>query len=398
MTNVDVLTAPLKPAPGMSSTTREAKQEDRPAPPQPAPIVSQGTPAPVGKGKAPRFSPPLWLVAVIGALALVVAYVYVPRLYFVGTDDAYVEADVVSVVPKVSAYVVALHVTDNSAFKKGQLLVELDPRDFQTAVLSAQANMQAAQAAETDAQAQLSEQNLLIAADNATVQGDHATVAFAEQQLNRFALLAQNGSGTVENWQQAQSNIGEQRSGLQRDLATLAGADAQLIVLRSRVQQAKAEVARSQAALDQAKLNLSYTKLYAVRSGTVANRTVQVGDFVQAGQTLFSAVPDEVYIIANFDETQLDRLQVGQPVAIHVDAFPRLRLEGHIDSFQRGTGSTFALLPPENATGNFVKIVQRVPVKILLDSAASLTRMVGPGMSVEVSVTVRRPPSWLAWL
>jgi membrane fusion protein, multidrug efflux system len=398
MTNVDVLTAPLKPAPGMSSTTREAEQKDRPAPPQPAPIVAQGTPAPGAKPKGPRLLPPLWLVAVSTALALVVAYVYVPRLYFVGTDDAYVEADVVSVVPKVSAYVSVLHVTDNSAFKKGQLLVELDPRDFETAVLSAEANVQAAQAAAADAQAQLNEQSQMIAADTATVQGDRATVAFAEQQLARFALLARNGSGTVESWQQAQSNIGEQRSGLERDLATLAGADAQLIVLRSRVQQAKAEVARSQAALDQAKLNLSYTKLYAVRSGTVANRTVQVGDYVQAGQTLFSAVPDEVYIIANFDETQLARLQVGQPVAIHVDAFPGLRLEGHIESFQRGTGSTFALLPPENATGNFVKIVQRVPVKILLDSAASLTRMVGPGMSAEVSVTVRRPPSWLAWL
>ena len=398
MTNVDVLTSPLQPSPGMPPVKREATQEDRPAHPQAAPIASQGASTPGGRGKAPRFLPPLWLIAVIGALALVAAYVYVPRLYFVGTDDAYVEADIVSVVPKVSAYVSALHITDNSAFKKGQLLVELDPRDFETAVLSAQANVQGAQAAASDAEAQLNEQSQMIAADTATVQGDRATVAFAEQQLARFALLARSGSGTVENWQQAESNIGQQGSGLQRDLATLAGADAQLIVLRSRVQQAQADVARSQAALDQAKLNLSYTKLYAVRSGTVANRTVQVGDYVQAGQTLFSAVPDEVYVIANFDETQLDRLHVGQPVAIHVDAFPRLRLEGHIDSFQRGTGSTFALLPPENATGNFVKVVQRVPVKILLDSAASLTRMVGPGMSVEVTVTVRHPPGWLAWL
>ena len=142
-------------------------------------------------------------------------------------------------------------------------------------------------------------------------------------------------------------------------------------------------------------LNLSYTKIYAPVSGTVANRTVQVGNFVQPGQTLFSAVPNEVYVIANFKETQLTHMRVGQKVDITVDAFPGLKLHGHINSFQRGTGSYFALLPPENATGNFVKVVQRVPVKILLDDADPKTHLIAPGMSVEATVITKTPPGWL---
>jgi membrane fusion protein, multidrug efflux system len=131
------------------------------------------------------------------------------------------------------------------------------------------------------------------------------------------------------------------------------------VVLESRVEEAKANVVHAQAALDQAKLNLSYTRIYAPTAGTVASRTVQVGNFVQPGQSLFAAVPNEIYVIANYKETQLTHMRAGQPVSIHIDAFPNHTLRGHIDSFQRGTGSNFALLPPENATGNFVKIVQR---------------------------------------
>jgi membrane fusion protein, multidrug efflux system len=166
-------------------------------------------------------------------------------------------------------------------------------------------------------------------------------------------------------------------------------------VLQSQAQQADAVIAEEQAALAQARLNLSYTKIYSVADGSVANRTVQVGNFVQPGQTLFSAVPTVAYIIANFEETRLANMRVGQPVRVRVDAFPNQRLYGHIDSFQRGTGSNFALLPPENATGNFVKVVQRIPVKIDLDGPANALRAISPGMSVEPTVTIASPPPWL---
>jgi membrane fusion protein (multidrug efflux system) len=356
-----------------------------------------GAPAAGDQGR-PRRRFPLWAAAIGGALVAAAAYVYVPRLYVVETDDASFQADTVSIVPKVAAYVSALHVTDNSAFAAGELLVNLDPRDFQAAEDIAAANLQSAQAAQAVAEAQLREQSQVIAADQANVAGDRGTLAFTAEQLTRFQALAKDGFGTAERAQQAVSDNTAQQAAVQRDAATLAAAQGQVQVLQSQVEQAKANVTQAQAALAQAGLNLSYTRIYAPSAGRVASRSVQVGNFVQAGQTLFSAVPNEIYVIANFKETQLARMQAGQPVSIDVDAFPNHTLHGHIDSFQRGTGSNFALLPPENATGNFVKIVQRVPVKILLDDTDQDPRLLGPGMSVEATVTVRTPPGWLAWL
>ena len=214
--------------------------------------------------------------------------------------------------------------------------------------------------------------------------------------MDRFSTLAKEGAATTENWQQAQSEIGVRQAAQQSDTATLNAAQAQVAVLQSQMREGQANVAHAQAVLAQAELNLSYTKIYAPVSGTVANRTVQVGNFVQPGQTLFSAVPDQVYVIANFKETQLTDMRVGQKVDITVDAFPGLKLHGVVNSFQRGTGSYFALLPPENATGNFVKVVQRVPVKILLDGSDRQARMLAPGMSVEATVITHKPPFWLA--
>ncbi len=346
-----------------------------------------------------RLRVPVWTVAIGGALIAAAAYMYVPSLYLVETDDASLQADTVAVTPKIAAYVFALHVTDNSSFASGQLLVELDPRDYQAAVDIADANLQSAQAAEAVAGSQLAEQSKVIAAYEANLGGDRGALIFATQQLARFTHLAKNGAGTIEQAQQAQSNITQREAALQRDIATLAAAQRQSEVLRSRAEEARANVVRAQAVLDQAELNLSYTKIYAPAAGTVASRSVRKGDFVEPGQTLFSAVPDQIYVIADFKETQLTHMHAGQPVTIYVDAFPNHTLYGHIDSFQRGTGSNFALLPPENATGNFVKIVQRVPVKILVDDFDGVPAgMIGPGMSVEATVTIRTLPGWLAWL
>jgi membrane fusion protein (multidrug efflux system) len=311
------------------------------------------------------------------------------------TDDAYVQADTVAVMPKVAGYLTALHVTDNSRFTANQLLVEIDPRDFQVAVHSAESNLQSAQAAKANVLEQLDEQTHLIAAAQATVESDRAILQFAQQQLARYGTLAKAGAGTEERLQQAESDIGQNKATLDHDQAALAAAQAHVGVLQSQAVQADATIEREDAALAQARLNLSYTKISAVADGTVANRTVQVGDFVQPGQTLFSAVPTETYIIANFKETQLARMRVGQSVSVRVDALSGEKLHGHIDSFQRGTGSNFALLPPENATGNFVKIVQRVPVKIILDGPAEALHMISPGMSVEATVTLASPPNWL---
>lgn len=333
-----------------------------------------------------RWRPPLWLLG--AAMLVVLALVfYLPGLFLVETDDATIEADTVTIAPKVPAYVQALHITDNSAFTAGELLVELDPRDYQTARDTAQANLDSAIAQQQAAQAQLATQGQIVEADTAKLTGDRANLTYAQQELTRFETLAKSGAGTREDLQKATADLGVRQGSLQTDQATLAAAQAQLGVLRGQVSEATASIAAARAILAQAKLNLGYTKIYAPVTGTVANRTVRVGDYVQPGQALFSAVPDEVYVIANFKETQLSQIRVEQKVSISVDAFPGVTLHGHVDSFQRGTGSYFALLPPENATGNFVKIIQRVPVKILVDGKPPIG--LAPGMSVEVRVSVR---------
>jgi len=329
---------------------------------------------------------PFWLLGVSGLVVLALI-LYLPGLFLVETDDATIEADTVTITPKVAAYVSALHVTDNSAFTAGQLLVELDPRDFLTARDSAQANLESTIAQQQAAAAQLAAQAQIVAAGAAKLTGDRANLTYAQQEWARFGALATNGAGTREDFQKATAAFGAQQAGLQADQATLAAAQAQFGVLRAQNAEAMASMAAASAALAQAKLNVSYTQITAPVTGTVANRTVQVGDYVQPGQALFSAVPNKVYVIANFKETQLSGMRVGQRVSVRVDALAGLMLAGHVDSFQRGTGAYFALLPPENATGNFVKIIQRVPVKIMLDG--NVPAGLAPGMSVEVFVAIR---------
>jgi membrane fusion protein, multidrug efflux system len=343
----------------------------------------------------PRPRLPFWGIVIAGGLALAVAYISVPPFYIASTDDAYVQADTVSIVPKVAGYVTSLHVTDNSRFKANDLLVEIDPRDFEVAVKVAEANLQSAQAAKANVLEQFAEQNHVTTAAEATIASDRAALQFSQQQFDRYNDLAQRGAGTEQRQQEAVSDVAQRKATLDHDMASLAAAQAQIRVLQSQGKQADATISLQQAQLDQAKLNLSYTKIYATVDGSVANKTVQVGNFVQPGQTLFAAVPTESYIIANFKETQLERMRVGQRVRVRIDAFPNQPLDGHIDSFQRGTGSNFALLPAENATGNFVKVVQRIPVKIVLDGPADARLAISPGMSVEPTVTINAPPRWL---
>jgi membrane fusion protein (multidrug efflux system) len=366
--------------------------------PHPAPSTdlpaAKVVPSPIAAQKR-RTRPPFWITGILVSLALGVAYIFVPQRYIERTDDAYVQADTVSVVPKVSGYVTVLHVTDNSRFKANDLLVEIDPRDFEVAVKIAEANLQTAQAAKANVLEQLAQQNHMVTAAEATITSDRAMLQYSQQQFDRYNDLAQRGAGTEQRLQEAVSDVGQKTATLDHDLAALAAAQAEVRVLQSRGRQADATILLQQAELDQAKLNLSYTKIFARADGSVANKTVQVGNFVQPGQTLFAAVPIEAYIIANFKETQLEHMRLGQRVRVRIDAFPNRHIDGHVDSFQRGTGSSFALLPPENATGNFVKVVQRIPVKIVLDGPADVLLAISPGMSVEPTVTIATPPRWL---
>jgi len=358
---------------------------------------------PDGAAPARAASPRHWsriagLALSVAALATIAFYLSVPELYVVSTDDAYVDAHVVSVVSKVAAYVSALHVDDNSKVATNALLVELDPREYEAAVRTAIADLKSAEASADNTDAQIVEQKAVIAQSEAAIAGDRSTVEFAHQQLARYDELAKTGYGTTQRWQQAQSDSGQSQAALQRDLAALDTARAHIGVLETQRRQALAVIDRQRSILAQTQLNLSYTKIYATETATVANKKIEVGSFVQPGQVLFSTVPNKLYVTANYKETQLTKVRPGQPVTIRIDAFPELRLHGHVDSIQRGTGSQFALLPPENATGNFVKIVQRVPVKVTFDDPEEALRWISPGMSVETSIEVARPPWWLAFI
>ncbi len=366
-----------------------------------SPVPPAGKPADHPQSASHDVRPPrrsLVIAAVLIGLAAVGLYFYLPGLWRVSTDDAYVDAHVVSIVPKVAAYVAKLHVNDNSKVARDDLLLELDPRDFQVAVNIAKADLKSAQANAENIEAQLTEQKSIIAGGEPTVEGDQAVLDFAQQQLDRYKSLANTGSGTVERLQQAESDVGQRRATLEHDRAALEAARAHRAVLETQLLQAKAAIERQQAALEQAQLNLSYTNIRATDAGSVANKTVEVGNYVQPGQVLFSVVPDDLYITANFKETQLSGVRPGQRVTVGVDAFPGLHLKGRVDSIQRGTGSQFALLPPENATGNFVKVVQRVPVKITFDDPGEALRWISPGMSVEAKIYTSKPPRWLSFL
>jgi membrane fusion protein (multidrug efflux system) len=333
------------------------------------------------------------------AVALVAAagYFLVPDLYEASTDDAYVEAHLVSMIPKVPAYVLTLHVDDNSEVKAGDLLIELDPRDYAVQVDLAQANVGAARSKVDEAQAQIVLANAGVYQAEAEVRVVQASAALAATNLHRLSSVADIRGVSTDRIDAATSAVESNTASLAAVKARQQAAMAQSMLAAAQEKTARATLEQAQAQLAQAQLNLSYTKIYAPQSGSIASKSVEQGNYVQPGQLLLSLVPNTVFVVANYKETQLTRVRPGQKVDVFVDAFPKVRLHGHVDSLQRGTGSRFALLPPENATGNFVKVVQRVPVKIVLDQPREALQWISPGMSVETEIYFARRPAWLGF-
>jgi len=307
-------------------------------------------------------------------------YITVGR-FLVSTDDAYVKADTTTIAPKVSGYLREVLVGDNEHVKAGEVLARIDERDFVVALDQARADVAAAQALIASKRAQLEVQQAVIEAAKATVEVDTAAQTFALQENKRYTDLAASGYGSVQNAQAAQSRNASAQAAILRDTAQVASAIKQVDLLKAEVAQAEAAAARATAQQRQAELNVGYTTIVAPIDGVVGNRTLRVGQLVQAGTQLISLVPASgAYIIANYKETQLTTVHEGQPVAINVDMFPGKVVRGHVDSLAPASGQEFALLPPDNATGNFTKVVQRIPVKIALDGGARIE--LRPGMSV----------------
>jgi membrane fusion protein (multidrug efflux system) len=309
--------------------------------------------------------------------------------YLVSTDDAYVKADSTTIAPKVAGYLNQVLVKDNERVKVGQVLAQIDDRDFKVALDQAKADVAAATATIVSKQALLEVQQAVINAAKATIEVDQAAVTFAGQENKRYADLAANGSGSVQNAQQAQARILSAQAVLARDAANLMSAQKQVDLLNAEIAQATAAVARAEAVRNQAELNLGYTTITAPIDGVVGNRTLRVGQFVQAGTQLMSVVPASgAYVVANYKETQLTDVHNGQAVDIAVDMFPGRIVHGHVDSLAPASGQEFALLPPDNATGNFTKVVQRIPVRIVLDGNNASVEL-RPGMSVVPTIETR---------
>jgi len=276
------------------------------------------------------------VIVVAGALAMVgIAYGAFAMFHSFtheSTDDAFIDVHFVSVAPKIAGHVAAVHVDDNQLVKKGDVLVEIDPSDFQVALAQARANL---------------------AKDKATLIQANANEERAQDLFTKKVISTQ----------ERDTNVATSES-------------------------SKASVEANEAAVEQAQLNLGYAKIKAPIDGYVTKKAVTTGDYLQVGQALMSLVPPRVWVIANFKETQLRSMRPGQPATVSIDAYQELKLHGHVDSIQAGSGAAFTLLPPENATGNYVKVVQRVPVKIVLDDQQNLQRVLGPGMSVVPTVYV----------
>jgi membrane fusion protein (multidrug efflux system) len=337
------------------------------------------------------------IAIVVGAILLIGAvilgvYWFTTLRWFESTDDAYTQADNTIIAPKVSGYVAKLLVTDNQAVKTGEPLLRIDPRDYQATENQAQADVQSAEAGIKNIDAQITMQQSNIAQARTGITTAEANLTFSRQEYARYQALVQTGAGTVQRAQQAESDLRDKTATVQKAQAALQSATQQLEVLRTQRGQAEATLAHNQAVLQQAQLNLGYTAINSPIDGAVGNRTVQVGQYVQPGTQLMTIVPmgSSIYVVANFKETQLEHMCRGEHVDLTVDTFSGVTLHGKIDSLSPGSGAQFALLPPENATGNFTKIVQRVPVKIMIDRDNDpVVSRLRPGLSVTADVDTR---------
>ena len=384
-------------------TTRRSDSAEEPRPPatkpeRPAPPENRQTnggtqdeakPAPSLRDRLRKH----WLLATVAA-GLVLVAVIGGLLYWLNvrdyesTDDAFVAARSFSIAPKVGGYVTEVPVTDNQHVNAGELLARIDNRDYVIAVDQAKAQVAVGQANIDNIQAQIDSQHQQIDQAKAQLDQAQAQLQFAQEEEARAKDLVEKGAGTVQREQQTHSDLQSQQANTSRAKAALIAAQLGVKTLEAQLESARAALQRAQAQLDQANLNLQYTSVTAAQSGRVVKLSGAVGTLATAGQSLMMFVPDDIWIVANYKETQLRYMRPGQQVEFTIDAYPDRKLTGRVASLQPGSGTAFSLLPAENATGNYVKVVQRVPVKIVVDQWPADVP-VGPGMSVVPWTKVR---------
>jgi membrane fusion protein (multidrug efflux system) len=388
----DSTTMPPEPKPA-EATVRTSFAEPKPA-------------AAADKKPTPLFQKPGFvLVAGVAFVALVMlgTHFFLNSRGTESTDDAFIDGHVISVAPKVSGRVASVAVKDNQRVKKGNLLFTIDPEDYQVileqkeaALAQAQARQRSEEAAFKEAQAHVETVKIFGASALATMKSTQATTTKNQEDYNRNESLVKRGVISEQDFQHSSSDLDSSKADLeskekqaQAAYAYVKEAELDSNSKGTQVTAAEADVKAAQAQVRQAQLQVSYAKVYAPADGLVTRKAVEAGSYLQAGQSTMALVPAEVWVTANFKETQLTEMKPGQPAKIAVDAYPAHDFKGHVDSIQAGSGAAFSLLPPENATGNFVKVVQRVPVKILLDEAPRANEVLGPGMSAVPTVVVK---------
>jgi membrane fusion protein, multidrug efflux system len=354
-----------------------------------------------------RFNSPLFLWPATVAFAVLLYFgltLLNDTLTHESTDDAFIAGHIVSIAPRISGQVSAVHVLDNQLVHSNDLLIEIDPSDYATALEQKQAaqrssdsNFKAAVAGYKLMEVKVTTAEATAKESEADADAAAATATNAEADFKRAQDLVKENTISAQEFDQfkaeadaAGANFNSAKQKAEADESKIAEAKAQLQAAKAESDAVFSQLNQSKTEVDSAQLNLSYTKIFAPCDGRVTSKQVEVGDYVQTGQTLFSIVPKDVWVVANFKESQLKNMKPGQPALVAIDALGGRKFRAHVDSVQAGSGAAFSLLPPENATGNFVKVVQRVPVKIVFDEPLPAGKTIGPGLSVEPDVQVSK--------
>ncbi len=368
----------------------------------PAPPAANGNGRRLAKLNSPFF---IWpAAAALAALLYFGLTLLNDALTHESTDDAYIAAHIVSIAPRISGQVSAVYVLDNQMVHSNDLLAEIDPADYQTTLAQKQAAQMSSEATFKASVAGYEMMRVGVTAAEATARSSQAdadaaaaTATNAEANFKRAQDLVKLNTISAQEFDQAETaaaaawaDLNSARQKAKADESKVAEAGAQFEAAKAESDAVFAQFNQSKTAVDSARLNVSYTKLFAPCDGRVTGKQVEVGDYLQAGQQIMSIVPVEVWVVANFKESQLEKMMPGQPATVEIDALGGKKFRAHVDSVQAGSGAAFSLLPPENATGNFVKVVQRVPVKIVFDEPLPAGHVIGPGLSVEPDVQVGR--------
>ena len=377
--------------------------------------VSESPPLPttVNGARLAKLNSPRFIWPVTGLLVVLLFFgldYLITALTHESTDDAFIEGHVVSIAPRISGQVSEVQVLDNQMVHSNDLLLVIDPADYSTTASQKQSSADAAEANYKTVLAALDLMTVKVATAQATADQSRAdadaaaaTDARAQADFQRSQELRKQNTISAQEFDAAQAAVRQADANLTAakqkaiaDASKVNEANAQLDATKASVAMALAQFRQAQANVAAAQLDLSYTKIYAPCDGRVTRKSVEPGDYVQIGQQLMSIVPMDVWIVANFKETQLKHMQTNQVAYVEIDALGGRKFRAHVDSIQAGSGARFSLLPPENATGNYVKVVQRVPVKILFDGPLPADRVIGPGLSVTPSVRVSRfeIPGW----